>query len=162
MSRAMMLVALLLAVLAVACDGSGSSGSPSTSRASEPPAPMLPTPSASEMPTRVATTPHAEEPRESERPPPLRVAPTTLAISAVLPRPAGSTALPADARIDFTRTLVVAGGEKFVVTGFPELVPCGAGTSTFMVMGSTAAPIAGRMMLPELLFEDDAEEEPPR
>lgn len=155
MSCAVMLVALLLTVLAVACDASGSSGSPSTSRVPDPPAAVAAVPKPSEISANATTTPHAEKPRESERPPPLRVTPKTLATSwsAYLGRRVQLPCQPVR-RLDLTRTLVVAGGEKFVVMGPPDVTPCLASTSTFTVMGSASVAMAGRTILPELLLED--------
>lgn len=156
MRLAVMFVALLLTVLVVGCDASGSSGPPSTSRSSEPPAALLPTPSASEIPSSATTTPPRAEPPTPERPPPVHVAPRTLATSwqSYLGERVQLRCRPVR-RIDFTRTLVVAGGERFVITGPPDVTPCETTTSTFTVMGSTAVPIAGRTVLPELLLEDD-------
>lgn len=60
-------------------------------------------------------------------------------------------------RIDFTRTLVVASEERFVIVGSPDLVPCGPNTSTFTVIGSSGVKIAGRIVLPELLLDEGGE-----
>lgn len=156
MSRAVMFVALLLAAL-VACNASGASGPPSASRPTEPPAPLLPTPSASKIPSSATTTPPAEEPREPERPPPLRVASRTLATSwqSYLGQRGQLRCWPVH-RIDFTRTLVVADRAGFVVVGSPTLTPCSARSPSFTVIGSTSARLGGRTVLPELLLEEDA------
>jgi hypothetical protein len=158
-----MFLVLFLAVLVAACDGNGSAALPSSSRAPDPPAAVAVVPSASEVPPSATTTPPASEPRKPERAPAVRVAPKTLAVSwsAYLGRRIQLRCRPVR-RIDFVRTLITAGGERFVVPGSPDVTPCSATTSTFTVIGSASVAIAGRTMLPELLLEDGDGEEPPR
>lgn len=153
----------LAIVLSAGCDAPDSASAGVVSLASAAPAVASPAPRPYEMHPSATTTPPASEPSTLERPPPIRVAARTLAVSwqSYLGRRVTLACRPVR-RIDFTRTLVVAGGAKFVVTGPPELVPCDATTSTFIVTGSTAVPIAGRTVLPELLLEVDDGEEPPR
>ncbi len=158
MTRAVMAVLFLL--YCAACDGSASAGISSASRASEPPAAILPAPSLSEIRPSAKTTPPVPEPTTPERPPALRVAPRTLAVSwqAYLGRHVSLACRPVR-RIDFVRTLVVADGARFVVMGPPELVPCAATTSMFTVVGSTSVAISGRTVLPELLLEKNSSED---
>lgn len=159
MIRAVMFLAMLiLLVCCAACDAGDFVGPPSASRSQESPAAVVVVPSASEVPPNATTTPPVEEPRTSERTPAIRAAPRTLAVSwsAYLGRRVLLSCRPVR-RIDLTRTLVVAGGERFVVTGPARATPCGATTSTFIVMSSTTVPIAGRTVLPELLLEDDGD-----
>lgn len=146
----------LLLGLLLTCDAGASVGSPSASHAAEPPSAVLRAPSVSETPSGATTIPPASEPSVPECPPPVRVAPRTLAVS--WPTYLGrrvSLSCRAVRRIDLFRTLIIAGGARFVVTGSPNLDPCGDTTSTFVVLGSTTIPTAGRTVLPELLLEGD-------
>lgn len=154
-------LALLLLHCCVACDGPGSTGRPTASRAQEPSAAVLPAPSASEIPPSV--TPAPSEPPSPERLPPLRVAPRTLAMSwqSYLGRRVWISCRPVR-RIDFVRTLIVAEGVRFIVTGPTDVTPCSATASTFTVMGSTSASLGGRTVLPELLLEENDREGSPR
>lgn len=151
---------ILLLYYCVACDGPGSAGAPSLSRAAKPPTGVPPVPSASEIPPSATTTLLAEEStQEPERAPPIRVAPRTLAVS--WPQYVGqrvSIVCTPVRRLDFVRTLVVADGARFVVSSSPNVTPCGAATSLFTVLGSTTVRLAGRAALPELLLEDDGEQ----
>ncbi len=150
------IVAMLLSVRLVACDGRGSEGSSAGSRGSEPLAAVLTAPSASEIPSSAGTTLSASGPPLPECLPPVRAAQRTLAKSwpAYLGRRV-SLSCRAVRRIDLLRTFVTAGDERFVVMGPPEVTPCAARSPTFTVIGSTAAPLGGRTVLPELLLEDD-------
>lgn len=156
-------VTLLALLLVVACDGPGSAAPPSSSHSQDPPTVLAAVPRPSEIPPSATTARAASEPPTPERPPPVRVAPRTLAVSwqSYLGRRVSLRCRPVR-RIDFVRTLVVAGAERFVVTGSPNATPCGPATSTFVVMGSSSVAISGRTVLPELLLEDVGGEELPR
>lgn len=148
-------IALLLLILLVACDGSASAGPSSAPRTVEPATGVPSITRASEVPPDATTIPPPSEPSAPACPPPLRIAPRALAVS--WPSYVGrrvSFACRAVRRIDFVRTVVVAEGARFVVTGPPDLVPCGHRSSTFTVIGSSSAPLAGRTVLPELLVDD--------
>lgn len=151
--RAAMVCVLLLLLYCVACDGGAPVGSSSVSLIAEAPAAVLPAPSTSEIPSG-ATTP-ASANSDPPCPPPLRVAPRTLAVS--WPSYVGrvvSFACRAIRRVDFLRTVIVADGARFVVTGAPDATPCGSRTSTFAVVGCSSVPLGGRGVLPELLLVD--------
>lgn len=155
MTRAAVILTLLLRCLA-GCDGGHSAGPPSASRRPEPSASVLPVPSATEMPSSATTTISPSEPTTPESPPPVRVAPRTLAVSwSVYLGRRVSFACRSVRRVDFTRTLIVAGGEKFLVMGPPAVTPCGAKTSTFTVTGVSTFAASGRTILPELLLEEN-------
>lgn len=148
-----------LLMLLVACDGSAAAGPSSAPRTVEPLPGTPPTRRASEIPPDATTTPPTSEPPSEPPapacPPPLRIAPRALAVS--WPSYVGrrvSFACRAVRRIDFVRTVIVADGAKFVVSGPPDLVPCGSRSSTFTVIGSSSVPIAGRTVLPELLPDE--------
>lgn len=113
MIRIVTLLALLLAVFVVACDGPGSAGLPSASRVSDVPAAVAAIPSASKIPPRATATPPVEEPPSPDRALAIRGAPRTLAVSwsAYLGRRVQLRCTPVR-RIDFVRTLVVADGER--------------------------------------------------
>lgn len=146
-------IAFLL-ILLVACEESASAGSSSALRTAEPTAGVPSTTRASEVPPEAKTTPPPSEPSAPACPPPLRIPPRALAVS--WPSYIGrrvSFACRAVRRVDFTRTIVVADGAKFVVTGPPDLVLCGGRSSTFTVIGSASVPLAGRTVLPELLLD---------
>lgn len=144
-----------LLILLGACDGSAAAGPSSASRTVEPTEGVPSTTRASEVPPDAMTTPPPSEPSAPACPPPLRIAPKTLAVSwsSYVGRRV-SFACRAVRRIDFVRTVVVAEGAKFVVSGPPDLVPCGGRSSTFTVIGSSSVPIAGRTVLPELLLDE--------
>lgn len=154
-------LALLLLYYCVACDGGGSVAPPSASRVSDPPAAGAAAPSATEVPSSAATPP--SKPPGPERLPPLRVAPRTLATSwqSYLGRRVWISCRSVR-RIDFVRTLVVAEGVRFIVTGPTDVTPCSATASTFTVMGSTSASLGGRTVLPELLLDENDRERSPR
>lgn len=155
MMRAAALLVLSLPCF-IGCDGGSSAGPPPTSRHAEPSVPVLPVPSASGILSSATTRPSASEPTASERPPPLRVAPRILAVSwEVYLGHRVSLACRPVRRIDFTRTVVAAGGEKFLVMGPPDVTPCGAKTSTFTVTGASTFAASGKTMLPELLLDED-------
>lgn len=151
----------LLLYYCVACDGPDSAGPPAASRALEPPAAALPDSRASEIPPSTTTAPPALEPPGPERSPPLRMVPRTLALSwqSYLGRRVWISCRSVR-RIDFVRTLIVAEGVRFIVTGPADVTPCSVTTSTFTVMGSTSASLGGRTVLPELLLEENREESP--
>lgn len=159
MTRAVISLVLLL-VSAAACDGGGSAGPPPASRSPKPLGPVHPAPSGRKIPPSATTTPSVAEPPTPEHPPAVRVAPRTLSASwsGYVGRRVSFQCRPIR-RIDFTRTLIVANGERFVTVGPPDATPCSARTSTFTVLGSTSVPIAGRTVLPELLLEDDGGED---
>lgn len=155
--RALVVLVVLLLYYCAACNAGDSAGPPSALRAPEPPAAVVAGRSASEISSGATTTPPALEPPTPARPPSARVPPRTLAVSwpNYLGKRVAITCRPIR-RIDFTRTLIMAGGNaRFIVTGPPDVTPCGATTSMFTVMGSTTLPISGRTVLPELLLEED-------
>lgn len=145
-------------IVLLACDGSASAGPSQAPRTVAPTEGVPSTTRASEVPPDATTTPLPSEPSAPACPPPLRIAPRTLAVS--WPSYVGrrvSFACRAVRRADFVRTLVVADGAKFVVSGPPNLVPCAGRSSTFTVIGSSSVPLAGRTALPELLLDDGGE-----
>lgn len=156
MSRAVSLLVVLLLAVCAGCDRAEPSGSSSSSRPAPLPTQPPPPPSASEVPPSATTTPPVDEPPTPERPPAVRVAPKNLAVSwsSYLGQRVSLRCRPVR-RIDFTRTLITASGARFVVTGPPNLAPCGSSTSTFTVIGTARVSIAGRTVLPELLLDED-------
>ena len=151
----MIRVLVVILLIVVACDGSSSAGPSSVSGTTEPPSVLPPVPKASEVPPDARATPPASEPPAPTCTPPLRVQARTLATSwpAYLGRRV-SLSCRALRRIDFTRTIVVSDGARFVVVSAPDMTPCSDGSSKFTVMGSSVVDVAGRTALPELLLED--------
>ncbi len=146
-------------IVLVACDGSAAAGSSSAPRTVEPPPGVPITTRASELPPDATTIPLPSEPSASACSPPLRIAPRTLAVSwpSYVGRRVAIAGCRAVRRVDFVRTVIVADGAKFVVSGPPDLVPCAGRSSTFTVIGSSSVPLAGRTVLPELLLDDGGE-----
>ena len=145
----------------IACDEAASvgssSGSSSASRTTEPPAAVLPVPKASEVPSNARTTVPAAEEHPAECSPPLSVAPRTLAVEwpKFIGQRVSFTCRPIR-RVEFVRTIIVADGVRFIVTGAPNTTPCSANrTSTFTVLGSTTVATFGRTIFTELLLEED-------
>lgn len=156
MSRAVTLLALLLLYYSsTACESGGSSAPSSALRSQEAPVAFAVVPRASEVPPSATATLPVAEPPTPERPPAVRVAPRTLAVSwqSYLGQRIQLRCRPVR-RVDFMRTLIVADGLRFVIVGSPEVTPCGATTSTFTVVGSASVAIAGRTVLPELLLDE--------
>lgn len=151
---------LLLLLYCVACEAGDSAGPPKASHRPEPAAAVLSGASAAEVPPSPTTTPPPSDPPTPARPPPVRVAPRTLATSwqAYLGKRVSIVCRPLR-RIDFTRTLITADGARFIVSGAPGATPCGTTTSTFTVLGSSNAPLGGRTVLPELILEESDQED---
>lgn len=152
-------VVVLLYWAGSACDASASASTPSVSCAGEPAGAASGAPKRSEVPSSATATPSNTPEPPAERRAPVRVAPRILAVS--WPQYVGrrvSVVCRPSRRLDFTRTLVVADGARFVVSSSPNVTPCGADTSTFTVLGSTTVPLAGHAALPELLLEEGGEQ----
>ncbi len=152
------LLAVLLLYYCAACDGGASAGSRSVSLSAGLPAAALPTPSVSEMPLKPGTDTRGTTPSNPTCLPPLKVAPKTLAT--MWPKYLGTRvtfACRAVRRVDLVRSVVVADGAKFIVTGPPNVTPCADRSSTFTVVGASAIALAGRVVLPELLLVDEGE-----
>jgi hypothetical protein len=56
--------------------------------------------------------------------------------------------------IDFTDAFVTADGRRFVVSLAPDEMWSGVQLHTFVALGSTTAPLRGRVVLPHLLLAD--------
>ncbi len=147
-----MIHARVVAILLGACEGNASVGPSSSSSAIESPAPTLLSASVSEVPSDAGTDGRAATRAGSSCPPPVRIPPRILATT--WPKYLGlrvSLICRAIRRFDFTRTVVVADGAKFIVVSAPDVSVCERGTSTFLVMGSSTVALGGRVVLPELL-----------
>lgn len=57
--------------------------------------------------------------------------------------------------LDLTTALVTAGGRSFVVLVGPDRLWQGERLQVFSVMGSTVAPLGGKVALPQLLLDTD-------